>query len=87
MYEDGHVVCKTPLSKDAVEKEARLLADCGFSMMDERGKHWLWNQCYNVLVDTKSLTPDSGGSHLGPQSTNVAESSMSKRWGDNYIGN
>jgi hypothetical protein len=86
-HKDGHVICKTPLSKDGVEKEARLLAERGFSLMDERGKHWLWNQCYDVLVDTKTLNLIVFPPVWSHTSADVAVSSMSKRRGQSYIGN
>lgn len=55
-YEDGRVISKVPLNNKAVETEARLLAERGFSLKDKRGKHWLSSQCYDVLVDTQTLT-------------------------------
>ena len=56
-------------------------------MMDERGKHWLWNQCYDVLVETKTFNLIAVAPIWDNTSVDVAESSMSKRRGDNYIGN
>jgi hypothetical protein len=33
---------------------ARIYAKAGLSLMDERGRHWLWNECYDALVETES---------------------------------
>ena len=85
--EKRDLICKTPLSEDAVKKKARELAECGFSIMDERGKHWLWDQCYDVLVETKTFNLIAVAPIRDNTTADVAESSMSKRRGDNYIGN
>jgi len=41
-------------SRLTVKEEATRFAQLGYSLIDERGMHWLWNKCYNALVDTES---------------------------------
>lgn len=52
----GKALCRVPFTREDVENQARLLVERGFSLIDKRGKHWVWNQCYNVLEETKTRT-------------------------------
>ncbi len=53
--------------------------------MDERGRHWLWDQCYDVLVETETRTLVVVGSIRDHTSVDeeylVVESGMHKRRG------
>ena len=82
---------RVPFSRKGVEDQARLLAERGRSLMDERGHHWVWNQCYDVLVETETRTLIVVGSikdHASVEDDSLpAESRMHKRRGQNVIGN
>ena len=51
---DGHTLSSVPFSRRSVEEEAKKYGGQNFSLMDERGRYWLWDDCYNALVDTES---------------------------------
>ena len=53
---DGHTLSSVPFSQRSVEEEAKKYGGQNFSLMDERGRYWLWDDCYNALVDTESHT-------------------------------
>lgn len=51
---NGRPLGQVPFTRQAVDNHAKSMAEKGFSIMDERGKHWLWDECYNVLVETET---------------------------------
>jgi len=45
-----------------------------YSLMDERGRHWIWHQCYSVLVETETrriVIVDSIPDHVGTDNYNI----------------
>ena len=53
---DGNLLSYVSFSKQSVEEEAKRYAGGGYSLMDERGRHWLWDDCYSALVGIESRT-------------------------------
>ena len=39
-----------------MEEQAKVYAERGFSLMDTRGHHWIWNQCYSALINSGTNT-------------------------------
>jgi hypothetical protein len=87
---NGGFLYRVPFSRKDVENQARLIAERGRSLMDERGKHWVWNQCYDVLVETETSTLIVVGSirdYVSVEDDSLpVESRMHKRRGQNVIG-
>jgi hypothetical protein len=57
-----------PFSRNEVENQVRLIAEQGRSLIDEHDKHWVWNQCYDILVKTETGTLIIVGSIKDPTS-------------------
>jgi hypothetical protein len=53
---DGKVLSFVPFSRRFVEDEAKRYGGEEYSLIDERGKYWLWDDCYNVLLEIESQT-------------------------------
>jgi hypothetical protein len=48
-------ICTTSMfTRARVEARAVTYANAGFSLMDERGTHWLWSECFDALVETET---------------------------------
>jgi len=56
MSQGGTTHCEVPFSREAVEKQAKLYASRGFSLMDSRGRHWIWDECFDALMKTALKT-------------------------------
>ncbi|KFY01351.1 hypothetical protein O988_02790 [Pseudogymnoascus sp. VKM F-3808] len=41
-------------ARSGVETRAKIYAEAGHSLMDERGRHCLWNRCFDALVETET---------------------------------
>jgi hypothetical protein len=68
IHVDGNVYSRAPFTPDGVCNAARRLAEMKYSLMDERGRHWIWHQCYDVLVETETrriVIVDSIPDHVG----------------------
>ena len=50
--EEGVIVYKTPFLKDAVNAQAIRVADSGKALSTIRGEHFLWYDCFDMLVRT-----------------------------------
>lgn len=50
----GHIRATSIFTRAAVEARAVTYANAGFSLMDERGRHWLWSECFDALVETET---------------------------------
>lgn len=52
----GRILQHVAFARDTIREEAKKYAEAGFSIMDEQGKHWLWDECYDILIDSESRT-------------------------------
>ena len=50
----GDIRATSLFTRDGVEGRAVGYANAGFSLMDERGRHWLWSECFDALVETET---------------------------------
>ena len=50
----GEIRATSVFTRDGVEARAVGYANAGFSLMDERGTHWLWSECFDALVETET---------------------------------
>ncbi|OBT64130.1 hypothetical protein VE03_06282 [Pseudogymnoascus sp. 23342-1-I1] len=50
----GLVYATSIFIRSGVETRAKTYAKAGLSLMDERGRHWLWNECFDALVETET---------------------------------
>jgi hypothetical protein len=53
---DENILSSVPFSRQSVEDEAKRYGGEGYSLIDERGKYWLWDDCYNTLLEIESQT-------------------------------
>ena len=50
----GDIRATSVFTRAGVEARAVTYANAGFSLMDERGTHWLWSECFDALVETET---------------------------------
>jgi hypothetical protein len=51
---DGETISFVSFSRQSIEEEAKKFGGNRFSLMDEHGRYWIWDDYYDALVDTAS---------------------------------